>query len=283
MEPRHGSVRYLLAGRFYRMAWVEWGDPAAPPVICLHGLTRNGRDFDALAQALAADFRVICPDLPGRGSSDWLADPMLYQPASYVAPLTHLLATLDGPVGWVGTSLGGIVGMLIAACEGQPIGRLVLNDIGSFIPRAALGRIRDYMGKSLDFPDLAALTHHLRVIHYPFGDLSAAQWDHLARHSARTLPGGRIGMHYDPGIAAPIVAAEPADADLTAVWRRITVPRLVIRGESSDILPEEVFARMQAEGADGHTVLNAGHAPALMDAESIEVVRTFLRKEALLF
>ncbi len=276
MEMRRGAVRYLLAGRFYSMAWVEWGDVAAPPVICLHGLTRNGRDFDPLAQALAADFRVICPDLPGRGASDWLADPALYIPPSYVAPLTHLLATLPAPVGWVGTSLGGIVGMLVAACAGQPIGRLVLNDIGSFIPQAALGRIRDYMGKTIDFPDLAALTHHLRVIHYPFGDLSAAQWHHLATHSARPLPGGRLGFHYDPAIAAPIVASEPADADLRVVWQRIAVPRLVIRGESSDILPEAVFDEMARDGAQTHVVPNAGHAPALMDAPTIAVVRGFL-------
>jgi pimeloyl-ACP methyl ester carboxylesterase len=276
MEMRRGSVRYLLAGRFYRLAWVEWGDVAAPPVVCLHGLTRNGRDFDALAQGLAGDFRVICPDLPGRGESEWLADPMLYVPGTYVVALSHLLATLEGPVGWVGTSLGGIVGMLVASCPGQPIGRLVLNDVGAFIPGAALGRIRDYMGKSVDFPDVAALTHHLRVIHYPFGDLSAAQWAHLGMYSARVLPGGRVGMHYDPEIAAPILAAEAADADLGAVWRGISVPRLVIRGESSDILPLEVFERMVGDGAEGFVVAHAGHAPALMDEARIGVVRRFL-------
>ena len=276
MTPRRGSVRYLLGGRFYSMAWVEWGDPAAPVVVCLHGLTRNGRDFDPLAQALAADFRVICPDLPGRGASDWLADPSLYVPASYVAPMTHLLATLPGPVGFVGTSLGGIVGMLIAAAEGQPIGRLVLNDVGRFIPKAALSRIRGYMGQSVDFADIADLEHHLRVIHRPFGDLTAAQWRHLAEHSARTLAHGRLAMHYDPAIAVPILAAEPADGELGVFWNRISIPRLTVRGEASDLLPEEIFAQMGRDGSELHTVENAGHAPALMDAATIAVVKAFL-------
>jgi pimeloyl-ACP methyl ester carboxylesterase len=144
--PRQGSVRYLLAGRFYTMAWTEWGDPSAEPLVCVHGLTRNGRDFDALAQALSDRYRVICPDLPGRGASDWLQDPMLYSPPSYVTALAHLFAMLDRPIAYVGTSLGGICGMLIAACQGQPITRMVLNDIGPHIPRAALARIRDYIG-----------------------------------------------------------------------------------------------------------------------------------------
>jgi pimeloyl-ACP methyl ester carboxylesterase len=276
MAPRQGSVRYLLGGRFLGMAWTEWGDPDAPPVVCLHGLTRNGRDFDVLAQALSSDFRVICPDLPGRGRSDWLADPMLYVPPSYVVAMAHLLAVIGRPVGWVGTSLGGIVGMLIAAAEGQPISRLVLNDIGCVIPRAALARIKAYMGTDVDFPDVAALTQHLRVIHRPFGPLSAAEWAQLGKHSARVLPNGRIGMHYDPAIAAPVLAGEPADVDLTAFWQRIVIPRLTIRGEDSDLLLPETLAQMASEGSATHVVPDSGHAPALMDAPTIAVIRTFL-------
>jgi pimeloyl-ACP methyl ester carboxylesterase len=276
MEPRHGSVRYLLAGRFASMAWVEWGDPDAPPVICLHGLTRNGRDFDPLAKALAADFRVICPDLPGRGASDWLSDPTLYVPPSYLAPMSHLLAVIGQPVAFLGTSLGGIVGMLIAACAGQPITRLVLNDVGRFIPAAALARISDYMGKKFEFADVAALTQHLRLIHAPFGDLTPAQWAHLGEHSARVLENGRIGLHYDPAIAAPVLAGEPADVDLTAIWRQVTVPVLTLRGETSDLLLPETLAQMAADGSATHVVPGAGHAPALMDAPTIAVVRRFL-------
>ena len=276
MQPRQGSVRYLLAGRFYSMAWVEWGDPAAPPLICLHGLTRNGRDFDVLAQALASDFRVICPDLPGRGASEWLADPALYIPLSYVAPMSHLLALIGQPVGFLGTSLGGIIGMLIAAAEGQPITKLVLNDVGSFVPVASLRRIGDYMGRSFDFPDVAALTEHLRVIHAPFGDLTDAQWAHLGAHSARIREDGRVVMHYDPAISVPVMASEPVDVDLSAFWHRVRVPVLTIRGETSDLLLPETLAEMQRDGSQAHVVAGAGHAPALMDQPTIDVIRNFL-------
>lgn len=277
MELRRNSVRYLLAGRFLSMAWVEWGDPDAPPLICLHGLTRNGRDFDPLALALADTYRVICPDLPGRGGSDWLPDPMLYVPPSYVAPITHLLAVIGKPVAFLGTSLGGIVGMLIAAAEGHPITKLVLNDVGIHIPAAALARIRDYMGKNFEFADMAALTQHLRVIHTPFGDLTAAQWAHLGAHSWRRDAAGKLVMHYDPAIAAPVLANAPADVDLTVFWQRIHIPVLTIRGESSDLLLPQTLDAMAQSGSATHIVANAGHAPALMDASTIAVIRNFLQ------
>ena len=276
---RHGEVRYLLAGAFRRMAFTEWGDPAAPAVVCVHGLTRTGRDFDALAQALSATHRVVCPDLPGRGGSDWLPDGALYVPPSYVAALAHLLAALGGPVDWVGTSLGGICGMLTAAAPGQPIARMVLNDIGPLVPAAALARIRDYMasGEMPTFDDLRGLERHLRVIHRPFGPLDDAQWAHLAATSARTLPDGRVTLHYDPRIAEPIRGGgPPADADMWAFWDRIAIPTLAIRGEHSDLLLPDTFARMAASGAATLEVTDAGHAPALMDAPTIEAIRAFL-------
>jgi pimeloyl-ACP methyl ester carboxylesterase len=283
MEPRTGSVSYLLAGAFRKMAYVEWGDPAAPPVICVHGLTRNGRDFDALAQALAPSYRVICPDLPGRGASDWLADPNLYQPPNYVEALSHLLAAIGQPVAWVGTSLGGICGMAVAAAAGQPITKLVLNDVGAFIPGAALRRIRDYMAFAADAPqlasfaDLADLEHHLRMIHAPFGDLTDAQWAHLARQSARTLPDGRLALNYDPAIGDPIRAVEPQDVPLWMFWAAVTIPVLVLRGETSDLLLPETLEQMQARpGTQTHIIPGAGHAPALMDAPTIDVIARFL-------
>jgi pimeloyl-ACP methyl ester carboxylesterase len=276
MPFRKGDVRYLLSGAFYKMAWVETGNPAAPPVVCVHGLTRNGRDFDPLSEALSSDFRVISPDLPGRGASDWLPDATLYQPLSYVQALSHLLAVIGRPVMWVGTSLGGICGMGIAAAPGQPITRLILNDIGGFIPAAALARIRAYIDQHPDFLDLRSLERHLRLIHAPFGALTDAQWEHLARNSFRTRSDGRLVLHYDPAIALPIIGAEPADQDLWAMWQRITIPRLVIRGETSDLLDAATFARMQESGARGLIVPGAGHAPALMDAATIAVIRAFL-------
>jgi pimeloyl-ACP methyl ester carboxylesterase len=274
---RPGAISYLLGTQFHRLAFVEFGNPAAPSVLCVHGLTRNGRDFDPLAEALADRYHVICPDLPGRGASDWLPDAALYQPASYVAALSHLLAYINKNVAWVGTSLGGICGMMVAAAAQTPITKLVLNDIGPLIPAAALARIRDYIGGGPEvFADLGALEAHLRMIHAPFGRLSDAQWRHLARFSARKLNGGGFALHYDPAIATPIKASIPVDADLSVFWDRVRAPVLAIRGESSDLLTAATFARMAQAGAQTLTVADCGHAPALMDAPTIAAIRRFL-------
>ncbi|WP_369413597.1 alpha/beta fold hydrolase [Caldovatus aquaticus] len=247
-------------------------------MLCVHGLTRSGRDFDALARALAqAGRRVLCPNLPGRGASDWLPEPSLYALPTYVGALAHLLARLEGPVDWVGTSLGGLCGLVVAAMPGHPVRRLVLNDIGPFVPKAALARIRDYVGAEVAFPDLAALEAHLRAVHAPFGPLGDAEWRHLAETSARPAEGGGVRLHYDPAIAAPLRAAEPADLDLWALWERIAVPVLVLRGARSDLLLPETAARMAARpGVRLEEIAEAGHAPALMEARQIGLVGEFL-------
>jgi pimeloyl-ACP methyl ester carboxylesterase len=274
---RSGTIPYLLGTRFYRLAFAEFGNPAADAVVCVHGLTRNGRDFDPLAERLADRYHVICPDLPGRGHSEWLPEGALYQPPSYVAALSHLLAWINKPVAWIGTSLGGICGMMIAAGTNTPITRLVLNDIGSFIPAAALARIRDYVGNGpTTFPDIKALEAHLRRIHAPFGALSDAQWAHLARHSARAVLGGEFALHYDPAIIEPIRSATPQDADLSMVWSAIKVPVLAIRGAESDLLLPSTLETMARSGARTLVVEGAGHAPALMDAPTIAAIAAFL-------
>lgn len=279
---RAGTVHYLLGTRFYKMAFVEFGNPAAPAVVCVHGLTRNSRDFDALAEALSDQFHVICPDLPGRGLSDWLPDGLAYQPPTYVVALAHLLAQINKPVAWVGTSLGGICGMMIAAAQNTPITKLVLNDIGPHIPSEALHRIRDYMlGAPERFSSIAELTAHLRQIHAPFGKLSDAEWAHLGRFSARKIPdpagsGKNITLHYDPKIADPIRATAPLDVDMWPIWELIKTPRLVIRGAQSDLLLPQTYDRMLAEGAEGYSVADAGHAPALLDYESQARIKAFL-------
>jgi pimeloyl-ACP methyl ester carboxylesterase len=278
MEPRFARVRYLLTDGFHDMAYAERGDADAPVVVCVHGLTRQGRDFDRLAEALAPDFRVICPDLPGRGRSDWLSDPSLYQPQTYITALSHLLAVLDRPVFWVGTSLGGICGMVLAGQPGTPITRMVLNDIGPFIPAAAIGRIRDYMVPPPEFADLGALEAHLRVIHGSFGVPDDAAWAEMARHSARRLPNGAVTLHYDPAIAGHIRAQEPADVNLMAFWQKIEAPMLTVRGEMSDLLLPATLAEMERSGSTSLTVPGVGHAPALMDRETILAITDFLRE-----
>ena len=275
-EPRAGEVRYFLAGGFYRMAFWEWGEADAPVVVCVHGLTRTGRDFDPLAASLADGFRVICPDLPGRGASDWLPQAKLYEPLGYVQALAHLLAAIGREVMWVGTSLGGICGMAVAAAPGNPVRRLVLNDVGPMVPAAAIRRIRDYVAHDREFPDIAAIEAHLRRIHAPFGPLTDAQWAHLARHSARGLPAGGVAMHYDPEIGRAMRGMVAIDVDMSHWWRRVTVPVLAIRGADSDLLLPRTLARMEQAGARALVVPGAGHAPALMDAATIGAVRAFL-------
>ncbi len=278
MTPRQHRLRYLLAAGFHELAWTEWGPEGGAPVVCVHGLTRNGRDFDMLAQALAArGRRVLCPDLPGRGTSAWLPDARLYTPASYVVALAHLLARLDGMVDWVGTSLGGICGMMVAAGANNPLRRLVLNDIGSRVPAAAAARIAAYIRQEHAFADLAGLEAHLRQVHAPFGPLTDAQWRHLAEHSARLLPDGRIGMHYDPAIAAPFAEQPAGDLDLSALWSLNRLPTLLLRGAESDILEAGVAAEMAGRpGVALVTFPGIGHAPALMEPAQILRVADFL-------
>lgn len=278
---RSGSVNFLLGTRFHKMAFVEFGNPAAPAVVCVHGLTRNGRDFDALAGVLEDKFHVICPDLPGRGKSDWLPEPMAYQPPSYVIALSHLFAWINKPLALIGTSLGGICGMMLAAAPNTPITRLVLNDVGPHIPAAALLRIRDYMtGAPERFPSMAALEANLRQVHAPFGRLTDAQWAQLARFSARPVLDqtgqGAFAMHYDPKIIEPMRASVPLDVDSWPLWSLIAMPRLVIRGAESDLLLPDSFERMLASGAEGYIVPEAGHAPALMDYDSMARIKAFL-------
>ncbi|HYD30306.1 MAG TPA: alpha/beta fold hydrolase, partial [Azospirillaceae bacterium] len=224
MDLRHRHFLGLSAAGFHRVAYTEWGaTDAASTVVCAHGLARNGRDFDTLAQALAiGGRRVACPDVVGRGRSDWLADPDLYGYPQYLADMAVLIARLDvETVDWVGTSMGGLIGLFLAARPGAPIRRLVINDVGPFIPKAALARIGSYLGSDPAFDDLAGVEEYLRTIYKGFGALNDAQWRAMAEHSARRRPDGRLGLAYDPGIATPFTAQEPADVDLWAVWDAI--------------------------------------------------------------
>jgi pimeloyl-ACP methyl ester carboxylesterase len=276
---RAGALRWLSPAGFFTLRWLEWGPVDGAPVICVHGLTRSGRDFDALAAALAASGRrVFCPDLPGRGASDWLPNPALYQPPIYSQALAHLLARMDGPVDWIGTSLGGICGMGIAATPGNVIRRMVLNDVGAIIPAAALKRIRDYINQPAQaFRDIAALEAHLRKVHAPFGKLSDSEWRHLAENSARRDSTGALQLHYDPAITHAFSAGDIADIDLSVFWAAIAIPVLILRGATSDILPAEVAAEMARKpSARLIEIADAGHAPALMAADQISAIRNFL-------
>ena len=263
----------------YGVSYAEWGKPdAARTIICVHGLTRNGRDFDHLATVLQDDARVICPDIVGRGLSDPLADPEHYALPTYVAHMLQMLDKLElQEVDWVGTSMGGLIGMGVAA-SGAPIQRLVLNDIGPFIPKAALERINMYLGLSLSFATLEALEAHLREIHAGFGPLSDAEWRHLAEHSASRREDGTFRLSYDQRLGEPMKRGPIEDADLWPVWDQIHCPVLVLRGAQSDLLLAATAEEMtrRGPGAEVVEIDGTGHAPALMAKDQIEIVRDWL-------
>ena len=266
------------------LGYVDWGDPAAArTVLCLHGLTRNARDFDYLAAELARNARVIAVDVAGRGRSDRLVDPGRYAVPTYAGHITAFLQKLGlEQVDLVGTSMGGIIGMALAARTDPDkpplIRRLVLNDVGGVVPKAALGPIAAYLGApSQVFPDLAAVERHLRFIHVTFGPLTDEQWAHLARHSCRRAAGGHV-MHYDPAIAKPFLGAAAEDIVLWPLFDAITCPTLVLRGGESSLLPYAVAQEMTHRGprAELATFPGIGHAPALMSKDQIFVVERFL-------
>ncbi len=282
MTPRADKVLGLSAGGFHRIAYFDWdiSTTASRPVVCVHGLTRNSHDFDILAAALANERRIVCPDIVGRGASDWLKNPAGYTYPQYLADMTALVARLEtDEVDWIGTSMGGLIGLLLAAQPNTPIRSLVLNDVGPFIAKAALQRISDYVGLDYRFSSLDALERHLRKIHAPFGPLTDEQWAQMAANGHRRLDDGNYGLAYDPGIAE-VVKQNIADVDLWALWDRVTCPVLVIRGEDSDILSAETAQMMTERGprAELATLSGIGHAPALMDAGQIDILHRWLAR-----
>jgi pimeloyl-ACP methyl ester carboxylesterase len=264
---------------FHRVAYTEWAGPAgAPTVLCVHGLTRNGRDFDDLAAALSRRFRVVCPDVVGRGRSEWLSHPADYGYPLYLSDMTALIARLDvEEINLVGTSMGGLIGMMLAAQKGTPIRRLVVNDIGPLIARDGLLRIATYVGADPVFADLAALEAYLREVSASFGKLSDAQWRHLAEHGARRRPDGTLGRAYDPAIAEAFKTVKD-DIDLWPVWDAIKAPTLVLRGAESDLLRSADAVAMTQRGPRAQLIEfpGIGHAPALMAQDQIAAIEDFL-------
>lgn len=266
------------------MHYVEWGDPAAERVvICVHGLTRSGRDFDVLAEALLPDFRVICPDVVGRGRSDWLYAKEDYGYQQYCADMTALIARVTSGgrrkrIHWVGTSMGGIIGMVLASRPKSPIEKLVLNDVGTVVPKAALERIAAYVGRDPRFGNLDELEAMVRMVHAPFGPLTDAQWRHLTVTGAKQHEDGSWGMNYDPGIGIAFQQGPLADMDLWQFWDTIACPTLLLRGVQSDLLQKDNAVQMTQRGPKPGLVefTGIGHAPALMAADQIKVVRDFL-------
>jgi pimeloyl-ACP methyl ester carboxylesterase len=282
--PRLDSVQCLDSRGLHRMAWAEWGDPANPKVlVCVHGLSRQGRDFDTLARAMADEYRVVCPDVVGRGRSDWLADPSGYSIPHYVADMVTLLARLNASeVHWVGTSMGGLIGLGLAGLAGSPIRKLVLNDVGPKIEFDALRRIGEYLGDPVHWATEEEAADALWAVSQSFGPHTREQWMALSRPQLRP-DGAGFKPHYDPGIAIPFHAVTPefaqaGEAMLWASYEQVRCPTLLLRGEESDLLSRETAAQMTQRGprARLHEFAGVGHAPMLVQPEQVAVVRGFL-------
>jgi len=288
MSPRLREVLCASPVGLHRLAYWEWlpegrfgADP--PTVVCVHGLTRNGRDFDSLARRLAGRYRVICPDMPGRGRSQWLADSSLYAVPQYVADCVTLIGRLDVErVAWVGTSMGGLIGMSLSALAGSPVAALVLNDIGPVIDLDGLSRIGTYVGQAPSFERYEDCVAYTRQTAAGFGPHDEVGWDALSRHAWVQRPDGRWHAHYDPRIAEPFKAwaGQPA-VDLWPFYDAVRCPTLLIRGAESDLLNREVAQQMTTRGPRAQLIefSGVGHAPSLIPTHQIDAVDRFLTEQ----
>lgn len=299
---------------FHRLAYTDWGDPADPHVvICVHGLSRNSRDFDRLADALSSDCRVVCPDVVGRGESDWLQDRFAYSFPTYLSDAAALVARVTVPplpglfadlrdrlrghrhepeLDWVGTSMGGLIGMLLAAKPGSPIRRLVLNDVGPFVPWTGLVRLKGHVGNEESFADLGEVERYLREVCKEFGSLDDDYWRQMAEHSSKQRDDGRYILRHDPAISRGLPVHMDAELpigpeflrgiDLWNVWAAVQCPVLVLRGAESQVLPKEVVEEMRRRKPDLQVAEfeGVGHVPALATPDQIGVIRDFLSGDA---
>ncbi len=292
------TLNYLSCpdnGAGHRLAYWQWGDVnAAHVVVCVHGLSRQGRDFDVLAQALVEKaggaIRVICPDMAGRGQSDWLIDPQGYQLPTYAADMLALLAHLKPQtLDWVGTSMGGLIGMAVCGQPGLPlpvpVRRLVLNDVGPAIQWEAIVRIGTYLGRSVQFESLQQAADAMWAVSTTFGPHTPAQWLELSRHMVKPVAGtpGAVTLHYDPAIAVPFGAmtqesAAQGEAMLWHLYGGIQAQTLLFRGAESDLLSVGTARQMVERGPKARLVefAGVGHAPTLVAADQAQTVTAFL-------
>lgn len=279
---RVGSVMSISKNGFHRIAYVEWGDPDSDRVaLCVHGLSRQGRDFDLLAAHLASrGWRVICPDLVGRGQSDWLRDPEEYNLPQYSVDMTVLIARLGvRKVTWIGTSLGGLIGMVVAGQADTPVSTLVVNDIGPFLPWQALHRLASSVRSSpTSFSSFPAALAFYRQSLAPFGRLSDEEWEHLARHNVEMLPDGSCRKFADPEITAAFKPGWYFNLSLWSTWDSIRCPVYGLRGAESDLLSPSIAHEMSRRGPKATMVdiPECGHAPALMDVDQIALITGWL-------
>lgn len=275
--PREGDVLGLATHGYHKIHYLEWGDPQSEKVVlCLHGFSRNGRDFDYLAQDLAhIGYRVICPDMPGRGKSDWLVNPLDYNYPKHVTEVLTLLARLNvEKIDIVGTSMGGIMGMVMASFPESPLKRVVMNDVGPFIPSGPQQRIREYLGLYPLFNSKEKARSYLKQLLLPFGPYTPEQIDNAMENSYFVNKEGLYQLSYDSNI---LVNFKGEDADLWSMWDKVELPILLIRGEKSELLTLNCVDRMmEKENVSFVEFPNIGHAPALNSPDQIKTIVNWL-------
>ena len=284
--PRLHHVSCLNSNGLHRVAYWEWGDPANPRVlVCVHGLTRQGRDFDVLAAAMSDRYRVVCPDIVGRGESDRLPNPADYVVPRYAADMITVLARVNAEtVHWVGTSMGGLIGMVVASLTPKPlVSKLVMNDVGPVLPPQAIARIGAYLGLPLRWDSVEQAADYLWSISKSFGPHTPEQWLALTRPMLRPTNEGGWRLHYDPAIAIPFQTSTPEsaavfEASLWAAYDAVRCPTLLLRGADSDLLSAGRAQQMTQRGprARLHTFAGVGHAPTLVADDQVQQVREFL-------
>lgn len=269
------------------MSYKEWGDPANSKVlICVHGITRVANDFDALAAAMADQYRVICPDVVGRGHSDSLRNPQHYQIPQYVSDMVTLLARANAEsVAWFGTSMGGLIGMGLASLPDTPISKLVLNDVGPALNLEAIVRIGEYIAQDVRFDSFDEAAAYIRAISLSFGPHTEQQWHKLASDVLKQNEQGQWIRHYDLGLAIPVKNTTPelaaaAQAMLWHAYDAIRCTTLLVRGGESDLLTAEAAQQMTQRGPRAQLIElpGVGHAPTFVHEDQIALAREFLLK-----
>jgi pimeloyl-ACP methyl ester carboxylesterase len=276
------TVKSLHPGGFHPLVYSEFpGDPART-VVCVHGLSRNGRDFDWLAKALSEDgYRVICPDMPGRGRSPAFENPAHYNYPQYIADIVALLAHIQADkVDWIGTSMGGLIGMMVANQKDHPIKRMIINDIGPFVPATALQRIKTYVSLNPTYTTWDSYFAAFKKRMVTFAPETEDEWLNFAKISTRQDEEGNFAMDYDVRVAFGLESAgHVTDLDLWPLWPQVNMPLLLLRGETSDVLPAEVLEQMLiGKKAEAVTFPNIGHAPMMMNEKQIAIVRDWLKR-----
>jgi pimeloyl-ACP methyl ester carboxylesterase len=285
MQPRIKSIQCISPCGPHTMVYKEWGQRDNPNVlICVHGLTRVSDDFDTLAEALCGAYRIICPDVVGRGRSSWLRDPEFYVLPVYVNDLLSLLGHVQAEnIAWLGTSMGGLIGMAIAALPSKPIQKLILNDIGPTLNPEAMSRIGSYVGEQPAFTSFDEAVQYIRQISASFGPHVEAQWNKIAENVLQKNQQGLWIRKHDPGIAIPFQSqlhsgSEHTERMLWMAYDAVSCPTLILRGMQSDLLTAATAQEMTRRGPKAELIEleGVGHAPMFMHAEQIELIQRFL-------